>query len=343
MKRRLFVGSVTDLLHDRSDCSLLAGDTRAVSRRQVPDVAECPLCAARDARRIFPARRHHGTCRICGQSSLMATFEHVPPQSALNDQTAIDHGPDRARWPEVSATAPTRGTRMQRGVGGYTLCDRCNHLTGAKYGAEYARWAWTAHAALTGVDLAALDASSDHFMATLTLGDDAGLRPGLFVRQVLSTMCSVSCGMLRVVCPDVTSVILTGAPGTLPPSLQLLCCLMATDTVHSTFFGDIADTVTNETALVAELVRYPFAFLLVFGDRLRPRIAGVDLAQMAELGANARCESVRLEIPIGHRNTQLPGDYRSQQQVAESRSIWSPDSPVTGDAAEPAKEPDGGR
>ena len=333
MKRPLYVGAVADLLHDRSDCSLLVGDARTVSRKQVPGVAECPLCTARDAKRIFPARRHHGTCRICGRFSLMATFEHVPPQSALNDQTAIDHGPDRARWPEVPTAAPTRGTRMQRGVGGYTICDRCNHLTGAKYGAEYARWAWTAHAALTGVDLGALNSSSDHFMATLTLEDDAGVRPGLFVRQVLATMCSVSCGMLRVACPDVTSVILTGAPGTLPPSLQLLCCLMGTGTVHSTFFGDIADTVTNETALVAELVRYPFAFLVIFGDRLRPRIAGVDLTQMTELGADAPCESVRLEIPIGHRNTHLPGDYRSQQQVNESRSIWSPDSPAPVDVS----------
>ena len=72
-----------------------------------------------------------GTCRLCSSWGQLS-FEHVPPQSAFNDEPVLaivdgdmfSIGPDE----EVS------GRIQQRGAGGHTLCIKCNPKLGRWYG-----------------------------------------------------------------------------------------------------------------------------------------------------------------------------------------------------------------
>src|SRR5690606_19434915 len=82
-------------------------------------------------------RRTQGKCHICGQFGDLS-FEHVPPEAAFNNR------PIRVKSGMQLVNADLddeRGRTQQRGAGGYTLCERCNSLTGTWYGSAYVDWA----------------------------------------------------------------------------------------------------------------------------------------------------------------------------------------------------------
>jgi hypothetical protein len=72
--------------------------------------------------------RPTGICHLCGQVKVLS-FEHVPPEKAFNDkpaflipfEEAIHLGPDDE--------PQSKPIKLQRGMGGYTLCDSCELLT----------------------------------------------------------------------------------------------------------------------------------------------------------------------------------------------------------------------
>ena len=83
-------------------------------------------------------KRKEGKCRICGKTGSL-TYEHVPPRKALNSNKALVYygrkilEKDSKGFPwEISSRL--KGKQLQRGIGAYTLCERCNNNTGAWYG-----------------------------------------------------------------------------------------------------------------------------------------------------------------------------------------------------------------
>lgn len=82
-----------------------------------------------------------GKCHLCGKNKQL-TFEHIPPEKANNSNSAhvicgdtlMNHiGSIRNPW-DLSGL---RYKNMQKGMGGYTLCENCNNNTGAWYADDY--------------------------------------------------------------------------------------------------------------------------------------------------------------------------------------------------------------
>ena len=81
-----------------------------------------------------------GTCCICGVEGPLS-FEHVPPEAAYNDQRVFEADIKRLVSSGRDGSAPVAGKWIQGGAGEYTLCGRCNELTGGWYGSAYVNWA----------------------------------------------------------------------------------------------------------------------------------------------------------------------------------------------------------
>jgi hypothetical protein len=76
-----------------------------------------------------------GQCCICGEKEVELSFEHVPPQKAYNDHRIWETNIQelvRGKWDGQSI--PAQGKWVQGGAGRYTLCERCNNVTGSWYG-----------------------------------------------------------------------------------------------------------------------------------------------------------------------------------------------------------------
>jgi len=88
----------------------------------------------------MPKPRIEGTCHICGTHGPLS-FEHVPPRAAFNDRPVVAIPFDQALSLGPNDETP-KGKIQQRGMGGYTLCERCNNNTGAWYGPAFVEWCY---------------------------------------------------------------------------------------------------------------------------------------------------------------------------------------------------------
>lgn len=89
-------------------------------------------------------KKETGICRLCKTEDDL-TFEHVPPQSAFNNQRVKKVnvvkdvlGSEREQPPWDLEGLPYQS--QQRGSGGYWLCSECNNNTGTWYGSHYAKF-----------------------------------------------------------------------------------------------------------------------------------------------------------------------------------------------------------
>lgn len=87
-----------------------------------------------------------GKCRLCGKENVKLTFEHVPPESAFNNQRVqlINRSdaleclinPDKG----IEEIDKLHYVNQQRGDGGYYLCAQCNSKTGEWYVKAYSEF-----------------------------------------------------------------------------------------------------------------------------------------------------------------------------------------------------------
>lgn len=84
------------------------------------------------------SRRPEGHCAICGQHGPLS-FEHVPPRKAFNDKRTW-YADFVEKVHASAADGRARGRQLQRGQGGYSLCERCNNDTGAWYAPAFVDW-----------------------------------------------------------------------------------------------------------------------------------------------------------------------------------------------------------
>lgn len=80
-------------------------------------------------------KRTVGKCHICGTTDELS-YEHIPPRAAFSSHKNFIYfikdvlGSEKFPW-DLSGK---RGKQLQKGIGFYTLCDKCNNNTGAWYG-----------------------------------------------------------------------------------------------------------------------------------------------------------------------------------------------------------------
>ncbi|HEV7644372.1 MAG TPA: hypothetical protein VGO50_10555 [Pyrinomonadaceae bacterium] len=84
--------------------------------------------------------KRRGYCRICTDYGDL-TFEHIPPESAFNNKSVLLHSLDYISDNSYRIAGKTPTRKHRRGLGEYSLCQKCNKLTGSWYGRAYADWA----------------------------------------------------------------------------------------------------------------------------------------------------------------------------------------------------------
>jgi hypothetical protein len=267
-------------------------------------------CRRRDRRVLLPTRAAEGPCRICGETRLL-TEEHIPPQAAFNWDTARRHSGEE--WLAIGPGSDLGpGAEHQGGISAYTLCASCNSLTGTRYGTEYAIWAQALHRAFERVPP---DPEGDNDIETrgydVTIGN-AELYPGRFIRQVLSTMATVSGGELTRLAPQVKNALLAGTTTELPEDMGVYLAVFP-ERKRGRILPPMAeaDLATRTVALLCDFMHYPFAFVLVLAGREHARVTGADVGWMLKHSADEMVPGFHLSTPIARCHTVFPGDYRS--------------------------------
>ncbi len=228
------------------------------------------------------------------------SWEHVPPESAYNDQRIVRASQQQMVTP---GAWDGRGGRVeQRGSGAFTLCEACNNNTGSWYGAEYAQWARQALERLQRVP-------PEHDTAFFVPFRGRPLR---FLKQVATMFFSVNAETFADLHPELVKFVLDRRSAGLPPQYRFDLVLVRGTFARSSGVYGTVDVSTGRTDIASEVAHFPFALRLVLSEQVSQRRGAIE--HFARHGFDEERE-VWLYTIAGHIATKYPGDYRSRDRV----------------------------
>lgn len=122
----------------------------------------------------------YGQCHICGEYGKLS-FEHIPPQAALNNGQVKAYSGEEILKTFHGEKATYQN--MQRGMGRFSLCEKCNNTTGQWYAAIYCQVAREVASSLCKTDeLEHCDVVEYRFKNLPALA---------FVKQIIAMFCSL--------------------------------------------------------------------------------------------------------------------------------------------------------
>jgi hypothetical protein len=255
-----------------------------------------------------------GHCHICGSYGKLS-FEHVPPESAFNDQKVVT--PDMKKVFELANLDDLNslsGKQSQRGQGGYTLCGSCNSQTGGWYGRNYATWVSQGAAYL---------AKSN---GNLHLSYPYHLLPLRVIKQIVCMFFSANSPRFREVHPVLERFVLNKEAKYLPPEIHIYAGYLLSNrsrtagVTSSVHFDEKSGTSRFRT--YSEISFYPFSYILSFNSP-PPEHPMVDISFFAQYGYD---EFTTLQLPISVLSvyTPFPGDFRSRETVLRESNMHNP-------------------
>ncbi len=129
---------------------------------------------------IVISKKPIGCCHICGSYGKLS-YEHIPPEDALNSNSAIVYTGDNALKRYTGEKA--KYINRQQGMGKYSLCESCNNNTGSWYAKSYSNVAKdVAHYLYANGDLSHGDILSFQFKELPALA---------FIKQIVVMFCSI--------------------------------------------------------------------------------------------------------------------------------------------------------
>lgn len=199
-------------------------------------------------------KKQEGYCHICGKYGQLS-FEHIPPETALNKGRAIIYtGNDAVKRYKGEKS---RYINQQQGMGKYTLCEKCNNITGSWYAPTYS-------------DVAKDVARSLHNNKQLEHGDvvvfSFSKLPTLaFVKQVITMLCSLlPIGEVKRLGFD--TFLLDKESNYIDKSLFDLRMYLTPSNVGQLMVGPTSIVQKTETGfkttIACDLGAYPFGFIL---------------------------------------------------------------------------------
>ena len=273
--------------------------------------------AVGDGSVFMPTKPLVGKCRLCGEMRRL-TKEHIPPASADNRGRLLEHSLEE--WFRRTDEEIPGGRLRQGGMWGYTLCARCNNLTGTRYVPEYGRWVASAIHALAraSVNVREVDRMASPVRGELGLGGQPSPRPGAFVREVLAMMCSLSGPYdLAGRYPVIRRIVLEGASEGLPEGMSLGLSLVLPTQTRLVGPTAVVDTASLSWEWVLEMAHPPLALLMVIATS-RPRRHLFDLSRFTLAPPDEEIP-VEARIEMGFAHTIYPGDYRTAATLEAAR------------------------
>ena len=252
----------------------------------------------------------YGKCHLCGKQSKL-TFEHIPPQKANNNRevhviqgdTLMKHiGGVKKPW----QLDGLRYKNMQRGMGGYTLCESCNNLTGEWYARDYSKFANIVGYLLTNkVDNEKIQSFG------VEIKDMYPLR---IIKQVLCMFASTLHPEFLDANVELRDFILNKESQKLD-KLKYRISMYAIKEPRNRWSGLNVMFSENVIRTIAYMDLYPFGFVL----ELNPKEENFDYVQdITNLATDYDYNfkgTLHMTLNILERNTMYPCDFRTKEEI----------------------------
>ena len=264
----------------------------------------------------MPRKKVTGTCRICGVEGNLS-FEHVPPRQAFNNKPVL-----MAKFEDVleKGTKPvTEGRLQQKGVGGHTLCERCNNNTGSWYGTSFVDWTYQA------LLLQQRSGGNSSFLHPYHIF------PLRVIKQVITMFFSVNSHELSKRHPDLVQFILDKERRYINPSIKFYAYLMegtAIRMVGLSVKSHFNNYGKRDLVHLSEIAYPPCGYVMTI-DSPKPDIRLFEISHFAHYKYNEWINDwFRLPVLPVHMSI-IPGDYRTEGQIEEDylRNVTEEEKP----------------
>lgn len=200
------------------------------------------------------SKNQMGYCHICGKYEKLS-FEHIPPEDALNNERAKLYTGDDALKKFKGEYAKYQN--QQRGMGKYTLCESCNNNTGSWYANAY-----SSIAREVAYDLHKKHELTHGNIITLCFKDFPILQ---FVKQVITMFCSLL-PLSEVQRLGFDKLLLNKESNSIDKSLFDLRMYLTSIKTRQLMIGPSVAIYKTESGFerscVSDLCAYPFGFIL---------------------------------------------------------------------------------
>ncbi len=252
------------------------------------------------------ARRKHviGICHLCGENTKLS-FEHVPPKAAFNSRPVVQGNLEKLIKKE-SDLDTFNGKTLQRGAGGYTLCEKCNSLTGAWYGPAYVDWIYQ----VSKVLLLSKGGPTLFYLYRIF--------PLRVIKQIICMFFSVNGEKFREAQQDLVRFVLNKDGRFIEPHIRIYCFYSPSARSRQSGVAGVLNFHTHSQKIISEIVFPPMGYVMSL-NKISPDDRLFDITFLANYQYNDWKEfGLRLlSLPI---YTYFPGDYRSRKEVLENRN-----------------------
>lgn len=243
-----------------------------------------------------------GRCHICGEYKKLS-FEHIPPKKAFNNRRVV-----RVKSDDLLELGPDqlpKGRVEQRGSGDYTLCERCNNLTGHWYGEKFVDWCYQAMEILA------------RSRGKPTLYYPYKLYPLRVIKQITTMFLSTNGIDFRDKCPELVEFVLNRNRKYLPPKFRFFIFYNLSSRLRSSGITTaIKDIRFGNIYVFSEITYPPFGYILTIDSEPTEK----DFEEISHF-ANYEYNEFKiqnLQIPVFHIFTWMPGDYRTKEEVLKT-------------------------
>lgn len=246
-------------------------------------------------------KRPKGICSICGFEGSLS-YEHVPPRAAFNDSPVIEIEFYKAL--DLDFDEKPRGRINQKGAGGYTLCEKCNNITGKWYARRFTDWCYQ------GMNILRMARGNPTLMYMQYTF------PFSIIKQIITMFFSVNGPGFASSHPDLVQFILDRDRKYLSPKYGVYVYYNTTGYIKRTPIGVGFDVRRNVRTVMSELTFPPFGYLLTFNSPPPDRRL-FDISHFAKYGYE-EFSVQELRLPALPIHTMFPGDYRTKEEVRET-------------------------
>jgi hypothetical protein len=248
--------------------------------------------------------KEYGECSICGVEGRLS-YEHVPPRRAFNNRSVV-----KMKLGEhilsLGAAEIGKGEILQKGLGEYTLCERCNNSTGSWYAADFVAWCYQ------GMDILRRTNGKP------TLIYLNYLLPLRIIKQVITMFFTVSEGRIGKAYPYMRKFVLDKEKKYLPPDFRIFVYYSIEGRFRWTgnsLFVEFGENLGFNDCL--ELSFPPFGYYMSCNGASPPYKKQFEITHFANYSYNEFAVK-EMYLPVLPTWSMIPGDYRSKNEVDES-------------------------
>ena len=244
-----------------------------------------------------------GPCSVCGLVRKLS-YEHVPPESAFNDSEVLVSDIRKVIGSDLLEELQNPSGRInQRGAGGYTLCEKCNNITGSWYGAAYVNFVKAVYPIANRVRPGELAYFS------------VRCKPQNVLKQIITMFCSACGPNFAIKKPEVVRYILNCEICPLPQDISVFLAFFDRHSSRATRQSGITGRLSLDAGshIYSEISFPPFNIVMTLNSPApHPRLFEITWFKEFNYGESAWVNLRLWNLAV---NSFFPGDYRTYDEL----------------------------